>query len=126
MDIPPVPLTSEEVLFLLRGEINGDLHIVESPQGFVGDDIQAVAVGGHGQLDPPILQILHDLQELGVQAVLSRAHAHGADGEMLADGLDLFQGKAVNLVRRTVTVGAVQVAIVGQSDANGQAHHLLL
>ena len=64
---------------MLCGMVDGHLYIVKGAQRRVGEGIQAVAVGGHGQLNPLALQVGYDVQELGVQAVLSGAHTHGVD-----------------------------------------------
>jgi hypothetical protein len=110
----------------MGGEVYGNLDVVEHLQVLVRHGHQAVAVGGDGQLDAPPVEVLDDGDELRMKGILARPHTHGLDGQAITDGLDLFKGDIGDPIGIAVTMGAIQVAIVGQPDANGEAHGLPL
>src|SRR5262249_29958098 len=120
-DEPPVPGAAPCVLLGLGREVERQLEVVEPAELAVVQDGGAVAIRGERGDDAACPELTEYLAELGVQRDLSRPEVHGANRETVRDAAHVGQREMVDALRVPVAVRTGKVAVVRESETDGEA-----
>ena len=120
-DEPPVPGAAPRVLLGLGRKVERQLEVVEPAELVVVQDGRAVAIRGERGDDAARPELAEDLAELGVERVLPRPEVHGANRETVRDAAHVGEREMVDALRVAVAVRTGKVAVVRESETDGEA-----
>jgi hypothetical protein len=121
-DGAPVAAPAREVMLVLRREVERELDAVKALDGDVREHGDALTVRRDARFDALRRQLVEDVGVLRMHAVFPDTDIDGSHGQCAKNAADVLERQAVDGGVGPVAVGAAEVALVREPDADGELH----
>src|SRR5919109_1478804 len=113
-------------MLLLGWKVERELDTAKALKLGIGEHLGAETVRGNAGDDAPTCQKVQDGVIVGMEAIFSNSQIHRLHRDAVAHPLNILQAQALDDHIRAIAMGAPEIAVVGQTDADGEGHASIL